>query len=287
MSCFIFRAGDVYAPPPARSPLKLVTTKDGDFIHPTVWQPLLAGLPTPPDPRAISSNGGVSIWQVSPTLQVDVSNWYFSWTIQGRDVLFTRSQYNATISANPEIFAMTGTLSDTIVNAVERARFVQLRVTDIEGELFYPTVSKKLNEQYQVNHYEASSLTSAWDKWRSKHKFLRRVEAVYEAAHFPPLILPHRFTTVHQGSANHNTSLSGRDAKCGPHNRECLAHSCAEAMTVWITIIDAALMKDPSVIPNVRRKEYYFNEAELLAVHRWFSASQSALSHLTRSHIRS
>ena len=97
-------------------------------------------------------------------------------------------------------------------------------------------------------------------------------EKTFERA-APPLVLP-KPTTVHQGPAAHNGAPSDKDSKCGPHNRECLAQSCAEAMTAWIKVIDARLKKEPrdDCIPGW---EHTFDEAELLAVHRWFCASQA------------
>jgi hypothetical protein len=88
---------------------------------------------------------------------------------------------------------------------------------------------------------------------------------------FPPLLLPEP-TTVHRGPADHNAAPSDDDSKCGPHNRECLAQACAEAMVPWMMAVDAQLKKEPrdDCLPGW---EHWLDETELLAVHRWFCAS--------------
>ena len=87
----------------------------------------------------------------------------------------------------------------------------------------------------------------------------------------PPLVLS-KPTTAHHGEPNHLCyEAGGLDSKCGPHNRECVAQALSEASVPWIEVVHAVLLTQPKD-DFVNEWQHYFDDAQLLAVHRWFSA---------------
>ena len=149
-------------------------------------------------------------------------------------------------------------LTTAIVDAAERCRFVALRVTCADGKVIAPIeVEKTDKDGYRVEFGFGASLRDAWNAWFKSDR-VRRVKVICEAARLPALILLHTTLDI----------LPGGQGSV----RERVAQICVEKMSDWIKPVDAQL-KTESRSGMVDGWQYDFNEADLLAVHRFFGGS--------------
>ena len=96
-------------------------------------------------------------------------------------------------------------------------------------------------------------------------------EEAPEGVVLPPLVLQEPTTAHHGQGGRSGHTLSDPNRTCGPHNRECAAQALSEALVPWIRVVHRALLTEPKD-EDIKGWEHYFDEAQLLAVHRWFSA---------------
>ena len=130
-------------------PRRLSVNHYGEFIMPSVWQPLVSRYPNDFNPRMIFKKEihGKWIWQASDDVQYDIGNCKIWWTIDGEKKQLMMDEYLAA-TASPAVVPPAPLLVDIETNPGEASSSVRSMVPsreeiphpgDEELELFFQT----------------------------------------------------------------------------------------------------------------------------------------------------